>query len=476
MALDGQVLNVSLPQAFAPLLQPARYKAAHGGRASGKSHAFAALAVVRCIERPTRIVCIRQVQKSLKQSVRQLIIDKMSVMSVRWRHTSAPDRGEAFVVTDSEIRHRNGSLIIFQGMQAYNADNIKSLEGFDIAWVEEAQTLSAISLLMLRPTMRKDGAELWFSWNPRHKHDPVDALLRGAKPPRDAVVIPVSWRDNPWFGQALQWEMQDDYDRDPDEANHVWGGGYQTVGPGAYYARLIQDAERNGRIGDFPHDPLRPVETSWDLGIDDYTSVWFWQDFGDHARVIDFFECQNTGLDDIVGYGMPETLEDAAEARVRLSEMDRGTPFAYGRHWLPHDVRVRELGSGARERAQVLRALGLANINKGVAANPEDRIAASRRLMPLVRFNRTPRVEAGIDHLRGYTKKIDRTTGLYLGPDKNGHDHAADAFGEFAINSRLVKLEELVKVDHVAALQKQTISDLVASMLPDPALIGAEDA
>ena len=144
-------LCVDVPAALAPLLQPKRYKGAHGGRGGAKSHFFAEQVVLRCYASETKAVCIREVQDSIKDSVKTLIEQKIEKLGL----------GAFFTVLDTEIRGRNGSLIIFRGMQSYNAANIKSLEGFDIAWVEEAQTLSAISWRMLRPTIRKEGSEIW---------------------------------------------------------------------------------------------------------------------------------------------------------------------------------------------------------------------------------------------------------------------------------------------------------------------------
>jgi phage terminase large subunit len=172
-------IRVEVPRAFQPLLKPARYKAAHGGRGGAKSHFFAEQMLIRCYAKTTRAVCIREVQDTLKDSVRQLLIDKIQKLGL----------GQFFDVREAEIRGLNGSLIIFKGMQNYNAENIKSLEDFDIAWVEEAQTLSDRSLRMLRPTIRKEGSEIWFSWNPRRKTDPVDSMLRGETLPTGAVVV-----------------------------------------------------------------------------------------------------------------------------------------------------------------------------------------------------------------------------------------------------------------------------------------------
>jgi phage terminase large subunit len=179
-------------------------------------------------------VCVREIQKSLKQSVKKLLETKIEELGV----------GHMFDVQETVIKSRHGSgMIIFQGMQNHTADSIKSLEGYDRAWVEEAQSLSETSLTLLRPTIRKPGSELWFTWNPRHDTDPVDVLLRGEKPPNDATVVQVNYEDNPWFPDVLREEMEYDRGRDIDKFNHVWMGGYLTNSE----ARVF----RNWRVEEF---------------------------------------------------------------------------------------------------------------------------------------------------------------------------------------------------------------------------------
>ena len=154
--------------------------------------------VARCIAQPgTRAACVREVQKSLKHSVKLLIEDKIRALGV----------AGSFQIRESEIKTPGGGVIIFQGMQNHTADSIKSLEGFDICWVEEAQSLSQRSLGLLRPTIRAPGSELWFSWNPNKPDDPVDRLLRGERPPEGALVVEVNHRDNPWFPPELLADM-----------------------------------------------------------------------------------------------------------------------------------------------------------------------------------------------------------------------------------------------------------------------------
>lgn len=210
-------LVIETPRVFKPLLNSARYKGAWGGRGSGKSHFFAELLIERCIVTKIDAVCVREVQQSLNQSVKKLLEQKIDKLGV----------GHLFEILYDRIKTPNGGVIIFQGMATTTAESIKSLEGFDICWVEEAQSLSQRSLDLLRPTIRKEGSELWFSWNPNHNSDPVDVLLRGDNLPPDAVVVKANYRDNPWLPDVLLAELEYDQKRDPDKFAHVWLGEYQ---------------------------------------------------------------------------------------------------------------------------------------------------------------------------------------------------------------------------------------------------------
>lgn len=397
-------LRVEVPQALQPLLKPARYKGAFGGRGGAKSHFFAEQMVVRCFSQPTRAVCIREVQNSLKESVRQLIIDKIEKFGLM----------DFFQVLDAEIRGKNGSLIIFKGMQAYSADSIKSLEGYDIAWVEEAQSLSHVSLRLLRPTIRKEGSELWFSWNPRHKRDACDELLRGPQPPKGSIVVPVGWRDNPWFPKVLHDEMTQDYARDPELADHVWGGNYEIVTEGAYYAKLLFEAEKTGRIASVPYDPSEPVYTGWDLGLDDSTAIWFAQIFGSEIRIIDYFETRNVAL-------------------IEIAKQIKELPYVYAEHYMPHDVETREI-STATTRKQQCENVGLRPIIAGSKLPVADGINAVRTMIPKCVFDKT-KCEKGIEALQAYrTERNEEKDVFGAKPLHDWSSHGADAFRELAVN------------------------------------------
>jgi len=212
-------LDIQTPRVFLPLLVPGRYKAIHGGRGGGKSHFFAECAVEDCLN-GCDIVCIREVQKSIKESVKRLIEAKIRLFKLEG----------SFTIKDTEIIcDESGKKIIFVGMQNHTADSIKSLEGYDRAWVEEAQTLSQRSLDLLRPTIRKEESEIWFSWNPRYPTDPVDVLFRNKDEPApiDSIVVQCNYPDNPFFPKVLEQEVKADMERDFDKYQHVWMGEYE---------------------------------------------------------------------------------------------------------------------------------------------------------------------------------------------------------------------------------------------------------
>lgn len=246
------ILEIQTPRVFKPLLGPARYKGAYGGRGSGKSHFFAELAIERSLMQKTDIICVREIQKSLAQSIKKLIEQKIESMEV----------GNRFRVLNTHIESDLGGLIGFQGMQNHTADSIKSLEGYDIALVEESQSLSQRSLDLLRPTIRKPGSELWFAWNPNFSTDPVDALLRGSNPPPDCVVVKANYRDNPWLPDVLRAELEYDQRRDPDKFAHIWMGEYQRNSE----ARVF----RNWKIEEFesPAGAYFRLGADWGFSVD----------------------------------------------------------------------------------------------------------------------------------------------------------------------------------------------------------------
>jgi phage terminase large subunit len=401
-------LSIETARIFEPLLKPSRYKGAWGGRGSGKSHYMAGAVVEHCLLNPgSRIVCIREVQKTLAQSAKLLIENKIQEFGV----------GSQFRVLYDRIETPGGGLIIFQGMVDATAESIKSLEGYNIAWVEEAQTLSARSLALLRPTIRADNSEIWFSWNPRRRSDAVDQFLRGAKPD-NAIVVKANWRDNPWFPSVLEEERHLDLSKFPDRYHHVWEGDYAKAFEGAYFATGLAEARKEGRIGKVARDPLLPLRIYWDIGgagaKADACAIWVVQFVHQEIRVLDYIE----GQGQVLGYYTQELHHRGYDKALCT---------------LPHDGMNTNTITGLKY-ADHLRDAGFSvNVvpNQGAGAAAQ-RIEAVRRLLPKCWFNEAT-TEAGRDALGYYHEKKDEQRSIGLGPEHDWSSHAADAFGLMAI-------------------------------------------
>jgi phage terminase large subunit len=402
-------LQIPTAKVFEPLLQPSRYKGAWGGRGSGKSHFFGEMLVEECVRFPgTLAVCIREVQKTLAQSSKRLIEAKIEQLGV----------GRQFDVQSDKIKTPGDGLIIFNGMQDHTAESIKSLEGFRIAWVEEAQTLSARSLSLLRPTIRAEGSELWASWNPRRKSDAIDDFLR-AKKPAGSIVVKANWKDNPWFPSVLEDERKLDLELYPDRYEHIWEGDYAKAFEGAYFAQLLAQARSQGRIGRVTADPLLPLRAFFDLGGSganaDAMAIWIVQWVGQEIRVLDYIE----GVGQVLAYYVNELRAKGYEKVIC---------------YLPHDG-VNENNITGKRYEDHLRDAGfnveppVKNQGKGAAMM---RVEAVRRLGSKMYFNEAT-TEPGRDALGFYHERKDEPRNVGLGPDHDWSSHCADAFGLMAI-------------------------------------------
>lgn len=229
--------KIEIPDAFRDLFVPARYKAFYGGRGSAKSHSFAKALLIQGSQFPLRVLCGREVQQSIKDSVKQLLDDQIGVLG--WE--------SIYESTRDEIRHRNGTTFIFAGLGRMTTDQIKSMEGIDRVWIEEAQTISANSLEILIPTIRKKDSELWFSWNPRHSSDPVDQRFRGEAIPPRAIVRRVNYTDNPFFPDELEEERAWDHQHNPTRYAHIWLGEYEPQAVGAIWDMATINEHRRAR-------------------------------------------------------------------------------------------------------------------------------------------------------------------------------------------------------------------------------------
>jgi phage terminase large subunit len=407
-------LHIKIPQVFQPLLSKVRYKGAWGGRGSGKSHFFANQAIKYSILNPSsRIVCIREVQRTLKESSKRLLEDCISNLGL--------GINQGFECLTDEIRTPQGGIITFLGMNNSNADNIKSLEGYNIAWVEEAQTISQRSLDLLRPTIRAEHSQLWFSWNPRRRTDPIEQLLK-INTPSNSVVVKANYSDNPMFPSVLEQERLDCLNKTPEQYGHIWLGEYATILVGAYYAQHINTAKQEGRVGNVGPDPLLPYKIAVDIGgtgakADSYV-MWVFQNVGKEARILNYYEAQ----------GQPFATH--AEW-LRVNKYTPNNTQIY----LPHD------GVAHDKIYNVSYETSFSDIGYDVTVIPNqgagaasNRIEITRRMFPSCWFD--IKTTAGIEALGWYHSKQDDVRGIDLGPEHDWASHSADAFGLLAIVSQ----------------------------------------
>ena len=440
--MSVQTTKVRSPAVFRPLYSPARYKAIYGGRGSAKSHTFAQLAVLRAFERPgLRVLCVREIQKTLKESAKKLIEDKIQALGL----------GKHFDPQTDQIKAPGGGLFVFQGMQNHNAESIKSYEGFDIVWVEEAQTFSERSLELLRPTIRKPGSELWFSWNPDSEKDAVDAFFRGPTPPPNSIVIKANFDANPWFPPEMQDERLYDLETKPDRYGHIWLGEYQPAVAGAFYAELLNRAKEEGRIAKAEYEPDLDVQTAWDLGYTDDTAIWFFQWIWGEIRVIDYY----------ASHGEPVE---------HYAKVIHGKPYNYGetpRHWFPHDAKPKTLAAAGKSILEQFWAHGV----KGriiPSLSVQDGIQAARSVIPICHFDAENCAE-GLDALKSYRREYDADKAVFRKtPLHNWASHGADAFRTMAVAYKAEEKPKEPEDEKVTPTQQMTYDDWAnAYELPD---------
>lgn len=403
--------RVTFPEKLAFLFDPHRYKVAYGGRGAAKSWNFARAIILRCAKQETYVLCARQVQKSIKDSVHQLLKNQIKLMGM----------DKLFDVLETEIRcKRTGSKIIFAGLQ-YGLDNIPSLEGIDICWVEEARTVTKASWNKLIPTIRKEGSEIWVSFNPELDTDETYVRFIKKQPPPDSKVVKISYADNPWLPKPLLLEAKHLKDTDPDEFHVIYGGNCRRALLGAIYEKELRAAEAAGHICRVPYNPAHVVDTIWDLGRSDATSIWFRQRVGFEWHFIDFLE----------GYGhhISWYFDELAKK-----------PYSYGRFYLPHDAKAKQLGSKLTIEEQALERIGDHQrliIGKNFPGAVEQGINAARTIFPLCWFDED-KCSDGLNFLRRYVYDIDPKTGQRSKSPKHDENcHAADAFRYHAMNTRL---------------------------------------
>ena len=388
---------------FEPFLHPMRYKVAYGGRGSSKSWTVAALLVMRAYQEPTRILCARELQRSIIDSCLQLLSDTIYRLGLE----------DHFDIQGTQILGKNGSRFLFEGLRS-NISKIKSMEGIDIVWCEEADQVSATSWNTLIPTIRKPGSEIWVTFNPADEMD--DTYQRFvSNPPDNCYSVKVNYSDNPWFPEELEKERLQLKGMNENLYLHVWEGEPIANREGAYWAKYI----KQDQIKNIPIEPAHPVNTYWDLGISDSMSIWFVQTIAGEVRVVHCYENQGEGLAHYINY-----IHDWRDTNQTVM----------GQHYAPHDIAVRELGSG-KSRLETARTMGISFL---VAPNVSiaDGIQAARAIMPRCWFNKDS-CQDGLRALRGYRKEFDEKKGVFK--DKPLHDwasHYADAFRYFALCHR----------------------------------------
>ncbi len=308
--------EVQFPKKLLPLRKPARYKVLYGGRGGAKSWSVARALLTAAAERKLRVLCCRELQTSLKESVHRLLSDQVELLGL----------GRFYTIHRDAITGINDSEFQFEGLR-FNQTKIKSYEGVDIAWVEQAERVTKSSWEILIPTVRRPGSEIWLTMNPELEED--ESYQRFVlHPPDDAVVIKVDWRDNPWFPDVLHREMLELQRRDPDAWLNIWEGHCRAAIEGAIYAHELREALSAGRICRVPYDRSLPVHTAWDLGHSDHTAIWFFQQAGFEYHFIRF-------------------VQDNQRHLPHYLKLLQDLPYIYGTDYLPHDAASATLGSKA---------------------------------------------------------------------------------------------------------------------------------
>lgn len=394
------MIEWEFPEKLAFLFEPARYKVAYGGRDGAKSWSFARALLLQGAEKPLPTGCFREVQKSIKDSVHQLLSNQVEELGLT----------NFYQILRDEIRGENGTFFRFAGLSAQTRDSIKSFEGLKRAWVEEAQSVSKRSWDILVPTIRAPDSEIWVSFNPDLDTD--DTYQRFvANPPTGAKVVQINYSDNPWRSRALDQERADMQARSPDDFAHIYLGQCRAAVDGAIYYREVSDLRSSGRIGNVPYDPLLKVHVVWDLGYADYMSLILVQRRASEIRVIRYIEDHH------------RTLADYSQELRNLN-------LNWGKCWLPHDGRARDYRSG-KSAQEILQQLGwTVEIVEDIGL--EQGINAARLKFPQVYFDKD---NAGhlVNRLARYKRRVTAETGIVGMPVHDEHSHGADAFRYLAV-------------------------------------------
>lgn len=401
-------MSLEIPERFAGLFEPHRFKVFHGGRDGAKSWTFADALVNIAARTPKRIVCAREFQNSIEESVHHLL-------EARLKHYRLP-----FVVQNNRIFNEIGSEFIFKGLQKQDAEAIKSLEGADIVWVEEAQNVSEASWKKLIPTVRKEGSEIWVSFNPDTKDVPTyKRFVTNA--PTGALVVKVGWEHNPWRSKVLDDDRRDMQRDDPESYDNVYGGNVREFAEGAYFTEQMKDAIKFGRIGDAPHDPSLLVWVFLDLGgagqKSDPHAAWFIQATQTGTfNVMDYWEGNNVDL-----------VKMATEVFIKRRD-ELG--YKYAKIVIPHDGTHANRQIGKTDE-DVLLGLGLPVETQERTQEKDKDVRNIRLVIPKCRFDLS-KTDPGVSALKNYRQEKDEKTQLWKFKH-NWASHGTDAFRGFSV-------------------------------------------
>lgn len=408
-------MNVEFPEKLGFLLtKKARYKGARGGRGSAKSWSFARALLVLGSAEKLRILCTREVQKSIKQSVHKLLKDQIEAMGL----------SSFYRVLENEIRGSNGTEFSFSGLSDQTVDSIKSFEGCDIVWVEEAQSVSKRSWSVLIPTIRKEGSEIWLSFNPELETDETyDRFITNQ--PEDAIIVEMNYTDNPWFPDVLEKERLHAKATLPKtEYENIWEGRCMPAVQGAIYYDEIAKAEEEGRVCNVPHDPALKVQVVFDLGWNDAMSISLVQKNLSALAVI-------------------ENIEDSHKTLAHYSALLKEKKYNWGKVYLPHDGRHKDYRTG-KSAEDIMKALGW-----DVAITPnisiEDGIRLTRMTFPRVYFDKTKAARL-IQCAKRYRRSINQQTNEPGAPLHDEWSHGADNLRYISVNAESMTNEDWGKL------------------------------
>ena len=374
------------------------YYVIKGGRGSAKSESVGRKLLIKGMASPRKIVCGREFQSSIKESVYDMLADFISTYNL----------DTFYNVLKTEIRGVNGTTISFVGLR-HSINSIKSMHDVDDFWGEEAQTFSANTLKILLPTIRKDGSSLYFTMNPDLEEDPAYQMLV-ANPPPKTLVLTVNYDQNPYFPERLRHLMEKDKNEDYERYLNIWEGKCRAAVEGAIFAKELQKATEERRITDVPYEKTKPVDLYFDLGRSDLTSIWFHQQISFESRLLRYYE-------------------NGGEHFSHYIQYLKSLPYAYGTIYLPHDAENELLSSTKTIKQQALDAFPGVRIVV-IPRIPQKALAidSARGMMDTCYFDKTLCAD-GLSHLRKYHYKTDPETGkISREPEHDVHSNCADSF------------------------------------------------